>query len=208
MIRFIFLLICTISVKLYSADESLVVAVGSSNKIKLQAVEVVLRDYPILNEATIVSYQVPTEVSAQPLSLEETIQGAKNRAKNAYFASGNCKYSIGLESGLMEVEESKTGFMEFTACCIYDGNDFCLGQSAAYEMPQNIIDLVVNDNMNMAEACYYGGLTDELDLGEKEGDIGILSKGRMTRQDHSEQALVAALIQLENGELYSNSSAP
>ncbi len=201
MIRTAFLLICIFYTQL--SAEPFVVAVGTTNKIKLQAVEGVLQDYPILDKALVFPYKVPTEVADQPLTQNETMQGAKNRAKNAYQACGDCQYSIGIESGLMKVEESKTGFMEFTACCIYDGNEFYLGQSSAYEMPQHIIDLVVKEKMNMAEACFHGGLTDDLELGQKEGDIGILSKGRVTRQNQSEQALVVALIQLENVSLYS-----
>ena len=200
--RFFFLLLCFTQV--HSSEEPLAVAVGSSNTVKLKAVEAVFQDYPILDAALIFSYKVPTEVADQPLSLNETIRGAKNRAKNAFNACGDCKYGVGIESGLMKVEESKTGFMEFTVCSIFDGKEFYLGQSAAYEMPQHIIDLVVKEKMSMAEACFYGGLTDDIRLGEKEGDIGILSKGRMTRQDsESEQAIMVALIQLENLALYS-----
>lgn len=208
--KLLFILLSLLALQCYStehlhSEERLVVAVGSTNKVKLDAVKVVFQDYPILDEAIIHSYKVPTEVAEQPLSMNETIRGAKNRAKNAFEECGNCRYSIGIESGLMKVEESKSGFMEFTACCIYDGKEFYLGQSSAYEMPENIIDLVVNGKMNMAEACYQSGLTNDTKLGEKEGDIGILSKGRMTRQDQSEQALVVALIQIENFKLYSTS---
>ncbi|MCE5317292.1 MAG: inosine/xanthosine triphosphatase [Parachlamydia sp.] len=205
MVRLLFLLICVLCIQGYSAEpleDSVLVAVGSTNQVKIRAVETVLKDYPTFNQAMVVSCKVPTEVADQPLSLTETIRGAKKRAKNAYHACVHCKYSIGIESGLMKVRETKSGYMEFTVCCIYDGKEYYLGQSAAYEMPQHIIDLVVKAKMNMAEACFYGGLTTDLKLGEKEGDIGILSKGRMTRQDHSQQALIVALIQLENQSLY------
>jgi len=200
--RLLFLLLCVWAIQAHASEQPFIVAVGSTNKVKLEAVKEVFQDYPLLDEAEITSYKVPTEVAEQPLSLNETIRGAKNRAKNAFNTCGKCKFSIGIESGLMKVEESKSGFMEFTVCSIYDGKDYYLGQSAAYEMPQKIIDLVVNQKMTMAEACYEAGLSKDIKLGEKEGDIGILSKGRMTRQDQSEQALVVALIQLENFNLY------
>lgn len=202
MVRVFLLLLCMLFMQGYSAEISVVVAVGSTNQVKIRAVETVLKDYPAFHQSLVVSCKVPTEVADQPLSLSETIRGAKKRAKNAYKACGYCTYSIGIESGLMKVRETKSGYMEFTICCIYDGKEYYIGQSAAYEMPQHIIDLVVNAKMNMAEACFHGGLTTDLKLGEKEGDIGILSKGRMTRQDHSQQALIVALIQLENQSLY------
>ena len=201
MSNYLTILFCAITLHLHSC-ESPIIAVGSSNPVKLQAIETVLQDYPQLEEASIHSYNVSTDVSDQPMTLNETIRGAKNRAKKSFEACGNCKFGIGIESGLMVVKEAKSGYMEFTVCSIYDGKNFYLGHSSAYEMPKNIIDLVVKENMNMAEACFYAGLTDDTKLGEKEGDIGILSKGRVTRQLQSEQALIVALIQLENNELY------
>ena len=53
------------------------VVVGSKNKTKVGAVEKVWKD------AEITSISVPSGVSAQPFSDEETMQGAINRAKRA-----------------------------------------------------------------------------------------------------------------------------
>lgn len=184
----------------------MIIAIGSTNKIKVQAVEEVAREYSIIADAELLSFEVSSGVSEQPLSLNETVQGAKNRAKNAFEACGQCKYSIGLESGLMEIAESKTGFMEFSVCCIYDGQEFYFGQSCAFELPQQIIDLITNQKLDLCEACYQLGLTSNPQLGAAEGIIGILTKGRITRKDYTKQSIMTALIQLENAEVYALAS--
>jgi non-canonical (house-cleaning) NTP pyrophosphatase len=57
------------------------IAVGTTNIVKIQAIEEAIKDYPLLAQAKVTSFSVDSEVSEQPISLEETIRGAKNRAK-------------------------------------------------------------------------------------------------------------------------------
>lgn len=77
-------------------------AAGTTNQAKLQAI------YNIFNDgANIIPCKVPSNVSEQPFSDEETIQGAINRAKNA-IAETDADIGIGLEGG---VNESLHGLM-------------------------------------------------------------------------------------------------
>jgi len=77
-------------------------AAGTTNQAKLQAI------YNIFyNGADIIPCKVPSNVSEQPFSDEETIQGAINRAKNA-IAETDADIGIGLEGG---VNESLHGLM-------------------------------------------------------------------------------------------------
>ena len=68
------------------------VTVGSKNPVKLQATKNVLdKIYP---ELTIKAVNADSGVPNQPFGLDQTIEGAINRAKNAYkpryrFISGN-----------------------------------------------------------------------------------------------------------------------
>jgi non-canonical (house-cleaning) NTP pyrophosphatase len=73
----------------------MIIAIGTTNPIKIQAVEEVLRNYLQFQQANIQSFSAPSEISEQPLSLEETILGAKNRARNAFNACSSCSYSFG-----------------------------------------------------------------------------------------------------------------
>lgn len=179
----------------------MVIAIGSTNQVKVQALEEVLKGYPFI-PSQIVALNVPSGISEQPMSLEETIQGAKNRAKNVFESCSQCSYGFGIESGLKQVTGPKTGFMECTTCCIYNGHDYYFGQSCAFELPSQIVDLIVNNNLDLAQACFQAGLTQNPKLGAAEGIIGVLTKGRINRKEYTKQAIITALIQIENPEIY------
>lgn len=173
--------------------------IGSKNKAKIEAVTETLKDYDEFKEAETIPMTVDSGVSSQPTSLEETIDGAIKRAKNCF---DDCDYSVGLESGLMKVPETKTGFMDVTACAIYDGQTFHLGLSSAFEYPIKITEYVLKNNVELSDAYKQLGFTQKEKIGEEEGIIGVLTKGRLVRKEYTKQALVTALIHLENKELY------
>lgn len=180
----------------------MIIAVGTTNTIKIQAIEEVIQDYPQLADAVVQPFSVPSEIAEQPLSLEEIIKGAKNRAKNAYEACNSCDYSFGIESGLFEAVGTQTGFLEACICCIYDGVNHLIGLSCGFEVPPHILELVVDKNRDLAQACYEAGVTTNSKLGSAEGLIGILSKGRINRKEYTKQCIRTALLQLENQALY------
>ena len=122
-----------------------VVAVGSKNKCKVQAVSAVLRAFPELASLRAVGFAAPTGVSDQPMSLQEVIQGAKHRAE---AAAELCKegsgealrvdavaFSVGLESGLMRVGDD---FFDVCACAIWDGTEHHLGFSCCFKIPAKV----------------------------------------------------------------------
>lgn len=173
--------------------------VGSKNQIKVDAVKETIKDYDFLSEAEVFSLEVSSEVYKQPKSIYETVEGAMNRAKNAFQ---NCKYSFGIESGLIKVPNTKTGYMNVCVCAIYDGKDYHLGISSAFEYPTKVTNLVFSDNLEIDEAIYKVGLTDDKRIGRSGGVIGYLTKGRLKRKEYIKQAIITALIHLENPELF------
>ena len=180
------------------------ITVGSTNEAKVLAVKEVLRDSPNFSHAQILPVSVASDVSNQPLSLQETIQGAKNRAKNAFH---NCTYSIGIESGLMETADTWTGFLHICICCIYDGTHYYTGLSTGFEIPPQILDLVLNNHMDLSEACLHSGISNNPKIGSTEGMIGILTKGKVDRKEYSKQCVMTALLQLENTTWYASRSS-
>lgn len=178
------------------------IAIGSTNKVKVQAVEEVVQHYPMLAGATFFSYPVSSEVPEQPNGLAEIIQGAKNRAKHAFAACVGCNYSFGMESGIFEAPGSQTGFLEATICCIYDGSHDYIGLSCGFEIPPSILEHILHRDMDLNQACYHSGLSSNASLGSAEGMIGLLTKGRITRKEYTKQCVMTALIQLENNALY------
>lgn len=173
--------------------------IGSVNEVKVKAVKEIIKDYDFLRGARIRSLEAPSEVSEQPTSIDETIKGAMNRAKKVFQGAD---YSIGIESGLMKIPYTKTGYMDVTACAIYDGKEFHIGLSSAFEYPKDMTRLVFEKGITISEAAHKTGLSENPNLGNAEGVIGILTKGRMPRKEYTKQALRTALIHLENAHLW------
>lgn len=175
------------------------VAVGTKNSAKLEAVSDLIKEYDFAEGVRLIPMEVDSGVSEQPKSLEETIMGAKNRAKNAF---ADCDISFGLESGLMKVPHTKSSFMNVCVCAIFDGKDFHIGLSSAFEYPQKVIDMILKDNMDVSGAFLQSGLTDNPKIGSQGGAIGILTKGKLVRKNLTRQSIEMALIHLENPDLY------
>ncbi len=175
------------------------IKVGSKNQIKINAVKELVDKYDILKNAKVEGADIDSGVDDQPKSLEEIVKGAKNRAQSAFH---NCDLAIGLESGIFPVPDTKTGYMDTTVCAIYDGKKFHLGLSNCFEYPVEVTKLVLEKDIDINEAVYEAGITDDKAIGSAEGMIGYLTKGRVKRIDYTKQAIQMALIHLENPKLY------
>ncbi len=167
--------------------------IGSTNKAKIEALQEILQEYPHLKNATVNTMDISSGVADQPKSLEETMEGAMNRAKNAFE---DCDFSFGIESGLMVVPKTKTGYMDVCVCSIYNGDEYYFGLSSAWEAPKKVTEHIMN-GMNMNDAAVLAGLTTNANIGAAEGLIGIMTKGRLTRKSYTKEAIRTALIHLE-----------
>ncbi len=176
------------------------IIVGSANLNKVEAVKEALADYPEFVSAEVDYIAADSEVSNQPKTLAETIAGAKNRARNAFV---DCDYSVGLESGLFAVPDTKSGYMDITICAIYDGNTYHLGGSSVFEYPKTMVDMVFEKGFEIDQAAKAAGVTSNDRVGRAEGMIGILSHGRLDRKGYTKQAVTTALVHLLNPEYYS-----
>ena len=99
----------------------------------------------------------------------------------------------------MEVPNTKTGFMELTACAIYDGKEYHLGLSPGFEWPKKVTELILK-GMDGSQALREAGVTNHPKIGIAEGGIWYLTKGRMSRTDYNKTAVRMALIHLEHPE--------
>lgn len=168
--------------------------IASQNPAKVEALREIIVDYPQLNGAEIVSVETVSGVGDQPKSLEETVRGAMNRCKNVFE---DCEYSFGIESGLMEVPNTKSGYMDVCVCSIFDGRECYLGLSSAWEAPQEVAGLMLNEGLDMNQAAHKAGFTQNTKVGSAEGLVGIMTKGRLTRKEYTKEAIRTALIHID-----------
>lgn len=171
------------------------IVVGSKNPAKVEAVREILQDYPHLKDAEVEGIEVASGVPEQPRSIEEMTQGAVNRARAAF---GDCEYSIGLESGIMKIPHTKSGYLEGCVAVIFDGTDHHLGLSSGFESPDTeIVRLVIEEGYDFATAANMTGITNDPAIGKNQGVIGILTKGRLDRKAYTKEALRTALIHID-----------
>ncbi len=173
------------------------VNVGSKNPVKVQATRNVLEK--IYENVKVDSTQVDSGVPDQPIGLDQTIEGAINRAKNAYTQTFDL--SVGIESGLLKTPQTITGYIDLQWCAIFDGKKNSLGVSAGFEYPPLIMKEVLKGRE-------VGDIMDEFtgidDLGEKMGAVSYLSQGMLNRRINTEQCVLMAMIPRMNNELYFN----
>jgi len=166
-----------------------IIRVGSLNPVKLEAIRTVMTvRFP---QAVFQPVAVGSGVSVQPIGLDETLRGARNRARDAF---ADCDLSVALESGLIPVPQTATGYMNLTSCAIFDGREMYLGLGPAFELPLDVTRLVVDEGLELDPAVRRAGLTDNERIGYAQGIIGILSGGRVTRMEYSQPAVSMALV--------------
>jgi len=172
---------------------NLSVKIGSENKVKVEALQECLEE--LLDKSIeITGCDVDSGVNDQPQSFQETFEGAKNRAVEAF---GDCDISFGIEDGIFKIPETDKTYMNVCVCVMYNGKDFHYGCSSAFEYPEEITDLVHTRALNISEALGAVGYTANPEIGSTEGAIGILSEGRLVRKDYSKQAINSTLIHLK-----------
>jgi len=171
------------------------VVVGSQNPVKVKATKNVLER--LYGEVEVDSLKVDSQVPSQPFGIDQTIEGAINRAKNAY--NSDYDLSVGIESGLMETPHTITGYIDLQWCAIYDGEKVTIGVSAGFEYPPKVIEEVLKGKE-------VGDVMDEVtgveNLGEKTGAISYFTKGLLDRTGNTEQCVLMAIIPKFNKKLY------
>ncbi len=176
------------------------VAVGSKNQQKIAGVRDAFLYYYPADDLVVESADIHIDEFGHPKNLNETVEGAIRRAQAAF---GDCEFSVGLESGLIEVPHTQTGYMEGMVCAVYDGKNVYLGLSPCLEWPASVIYRIVKKGLDGSQAFRDAGLTDHPKIGEGEGAISIFTKGVIDRRKQIELAVITALVHVLNPEYYS-----
>ena len=159
------------------------VAVGSTNRVKVEAVREVMDS--IYGSVRIYSVDAKSGVPDQPFEAE-THRGAVNRAREAL---GDRDLSVGIEAGVFEMYGE---LMDIQHCAVIDREGrITVGMGSGFAYPKEIADLV-RGGMTVGQAV--DKVYDKNSVGHSEGAIGILSKGIMDRKELTKQSVLAAMI--------------
>jgi inosine/xanthosine triphosphatase len=132
-------------------------------------------------------------VSDQPMSDNETREGARNRAVRASEAKPDADYWVGMEGGIEVIDEQ---LMAFAWMVVRSANgQVSEARSVTLPLPPAVRDLVdsglelgdANDQVFATVNSKQGG-----------GAYGLLTEGRYTREGVYEQTLIIALTPFVN----------
>ena len=191
----------------------LLVAVGSLRKPKLAAVHqavAALADNLAAGAIEIVGVEVESGVRDTPLSREESMRGARQRAetlqKMAQEEAKPWNYFVGLEGGLDSVMENGKlrVFLESWAY-VSDATRGYFGRSGAVELPEALAEEVVVKGIDLSIAIdRFAG---EAGIRDAQGAWGVLSANQITRQEAFRVALIAAFAPFFNEQIYRTTAA-
>jgi len=156
----------------------LIVKIASTNEVKKEATKKAFKKFFSHLEMRFESIEVKTKT--QPFN-EEIMEGAIHRAKKAVQMAD---YGVGIESG---IREENGIYMVEQYCAIVDKTGYTTwGKSPAFECPEWVLREIQKKEMKKIIPFKKGE--------EKKGAIGYLSRGMITREEITEEAVAMALI--------------
>ena len=171
-------------------------AVGSRNPIKIACVAEAIAEF--WAEAQAVGSDTDSQVSAQPSSDQEMFAGALNRARQALDQTPTADYGVGIEGGILDVEEGMWAYAWVVVVDRHDG--LGTGQTGRFKLPEGVARLIRDEGLELGEADdrFFGRSNSK----QQEGAIGLLSDGRVTRLGLYRPAVTFALLPFVHPEYY------
>lgn len=111
--------------------------------------------------------------------------------------AGTCSFGVGIEAGMYPVPEVETEYMDSSICAIYDGDKYYVGFSPSFEYPKSAVKRVLKGE----EIGYMHDIFGNTAKSRK-GAIGVLTQGRVCRDELEEYAVIMALTKIVSKDIY------
>ena len=198
------------------------IAIGSKRGPKInavkQALEVLSPSFPPAMEFELVGFEVDSGVSHTPLSHEELMRGARQRAEAlvamARKNGSEWHYFVGLEGGLDVIQEtalplstqpdlaqgSRRRVLLESWAYVSDGARGHYGRSGGIELPELLVREVLENGTELAVAIdRFAGV---VGIRDGQGAWGVLSGDLINRQEAFRLAVIAAFAPFYNAKMY------
>jgi len=173
------------------------VVVASANPTKIEAAARGFRAMFPNEQWTVEGVALPSGVAEQPMTDDETIRGARNRAAGARTARPDADFWVGMEGG---IEDTADGMMEraWMAVIGKDGREG-LGSSGTFVLPRAMAELI-RAGKDLGDACdiVFAGT----DCRKSNGAVGLLTGDAMQRAALYEHGMILALIPFKHCTLF------
>lgn len=159
-------------------------ALGTTNAAKKAAVQMATNADPVC-------LSVPSGVSGQPMSEEETITGAINRAKNVLTEIPDAQIGLGLEGGLMYDDRYTHQWYLISVCAAWNGSELHVGKGLSFPIPKQAAERIQKEHIELSTIINeWSGLPNSNHQG---GAYALLTDDRIRRADVFRDAVIAAL---------------
>ena len=172
------------------------VIIASKNPVKINAVKIGFGQTFPNNSFSFEGKSLPSGVSDQPMSNQETILGATNRANNAQVNFPDADFWVGIEGGIESVEDD---MMAFAWIVITSNKQIGKGRTGTFFLPKKVTALI-QQGMELGEAddIVFGDSNSK----QKSGAVGLLTNNIIDRTQLYVPAITLALIPFQNPQLY------
>ena len=191
--------------------KKMIIAVGSARLVKMNAMSAALASFgsflSVDTEFEVEGVDVPSGVRHTPLTREDTMAGARQRAealrKVAHDKNAPWEYFVGLEGGLDVIREgsSQWVFLENWAYAADRSGRGFFGQSGAILLPAPLVESVVTQGVELSEAI--DAFAGNRGIRDAQGAWGILTHNLITRQEAFRVAVINAFAPFFNSAAYS-----
>ena len=172
------------------------IAVGSTNPVKINATKQAFEKVWPKKSWKVIGIEVKSGVSNQPMSDEESIKGATNRAKAAIKLT-KADFGVGLEGGI-----HKTNGLWFNtgwAVVLDKKGTLGIGTSIRMQSPPAMMKYV-------KKGMELGDIDDMLfgkkNTKHKQGHFGLMSKGVLLREEAYQHGVISALVRFLHPKLF------
>lgn len=172
------------------------VVIASKNPVKIKAVAIAFQKMFPKESFHFDSLSVPSGVNDQPMSNNETLEGAINRTANVKAQLTEADYWVGIEGG---IEKANEDMEAFAWVVIKSTKQEGKARTATFFLPPQVIWLI-NEGKELGEA-------DDIIFGDnnskqKNGAVGLLTHNIIDRTKYYTDAVILALIPFKNPKLY------
>ncbi len=175
------------------------VIVGSTNPVKLTAVQTGFGAMFPRERFNFRGIDVPSGVSEQPQNDAETLQGAKQRAANAQEQVPEADFWVGIEGGVDGLPDNSETLLAFAWVVVLSTEQRGCARTGAFVLPAPVTKLVSSGlELGEADDQVFGTQGSKL----HNGAVGLLTHDVLTRDGFYAQAVQLALIPFINTQLY------
>lgn len=162
------------------------IAVGSENQSKISAVKTVFEYF--YDSVEVSGVKIMSQVSDQPLSIDETYQGAYNRAQGALKSVEHADFGVGIEGG---VTQYSFGFFKSALVVIVDKHGKTgVGRTGGLVLPKSVSsEILKGKNLSDVTDSLFG----TTQVGKGQGFFGVITSNFLSRSSATEHGIAFAL---------------